>query len=253
MDRTVQLVTDPLLCGLRGAALAAGLALGDITPAEVRSLVPVDRTFRPDAARPDGSTTSCSPSSLVSTGRSGRCSAGSTRAGPDLPGLPELPTATRFAAYRLAMTIRLNGAEYDSWEDVPEEMRRMLDGALPDLDGNGVPDAFEGKAEPGHHTYKKIVVTRPRDLRPGEEHDPGKLRMKKLSVTTDGDDPDPASDISPLYRPRWRPADPGAAVPAPEDAPVSSASTVPQGMIELNGELVNVDGTPPKRHWWRRG
>ena len=156
------------------------------------------------------------------------------------------------------MTIRLNGAEYDSWDDVPEEMRRMLDGVLPDLDGNGVPDAFEGKAEPGHHTYKKIVVTRPRDLRPGEEHDPGKLRMKVLSATTDEGAPDPASHISPLYRPRHRPedaapADPGPAEPAPEEAPFSSASTVPQGMIMLNGELVSADGTPPKRHWWRRG
>lgn len=161
------------------------------------------------------------------------------------------------------MKIRVNGAEYDSWDDVPDEMRRMLDGVLPDLDGNGVPDAFEGKAEPGHHTYKKFVVTRPRDLRPGEEHDPHKLRMQMLSATTDEAAPDPASDISPLYRPRWRPedaapadaapADSGPAYPAPEDAPVPGASTVPQGMIELNGELVNIDGTPPKRHWWRRG
>lgn len=50
-DREVQRVAEPLACGLRGAALAAGLALGEITPDQVRSLVPVDRTFRPDAAR----------------------------------------------------------------------------------------------------------------------------------------------------------------------------------------------------------
>lgn len=47
-DRTVERVADPLLCGLRGAALGAGLALGEIRPSEVRSLVPTDRTFRPD-------------------------------------------------------------------------------------------------------------------------------------------------------------------------------------------------------------
>ena len=47
-DRTVERVTDPLLCGLRGAGLAAGLALGAVTPPEVRSLVPTDAAFHPD-------------------------------------------------------------------------------------------------------------------------------------------------------------------------------------------------------------
>ncbi|MGZ8742714.1 MAG: xylulokinase [Nocardioides sp.] len=49
-DRTVERVADPLLCGLRGAALAAGLALGAVSPSDVRSLVPVDHVFRPDAS-----------------------------------------------------------------------------------------------------------------------------------------------------------------------------------------------------------
>ncbi|MGZ4461135.1 MAG: xylulokinase [Nocardioidaceae bacterium] len=48
-DRTIERVADPLLAGLRGVALSAGMALGEIEPAELRSLVPVDATFRPDA------------------------------------------------------------------------------------------------------------------------------------------------------------------------------------------------------------
>ena len=48
-DRTIERVAEPLLCGLRGAALAAGMALGVLSPPEVRALVPTDRTFRPDA------------------------------------------------------------------------------------------------------------------------------------------------------------------------------------------------------------
>jgi len=47
-DRTVERVADPLLAGLRGAALGAGLALGELVPGQVRALVPADAVFRPD-------------------------------------------------------------------------------------------------------------------------------------------------------------------------------------------------------------
>ena len=47
-DRTVEQVTEPLLCGLRGAGLAGALALGDVHRHELRHLVPVEQTFRPD-------------------------------------------------------------------------------------------------------------------------------------------------------------------------------------------------------------
>jgi xylulokinase len=47
-DRTVERVADPLLCGLRGAALAAAMAIGDVDRDELRGLVPLDGTFRPD-------------------------------------------------------------------------------------------------------------------------------------------------------------------------------------------------------------
>lgn len=49
-DRVVERAADPLLTGLRGVGLAAGVALGDIGYADVRALVPVDRTFEPVAA-----------------------------------------------------------------------------------------------------------------------------------------------------------------------------------------------------------
>jgi xylulokinase len=50
LDRTLERVDQPLVGGLRGAGLYAGLALGDVTPDELRSLVPVDRVFTPDPA-----------------------------------------------------------------------------------------------------------------------------------------------------------------------------------------------------------
>jgi xylulokinase len=50
MDRTIEQVAEPLYAGLRGAALAAALALGAIRVEDVRALVPVAETFRPDPA-----------------------------------------------------------------------------------------------------------------------------------------------------------------------------------------------------------
>jgi xylulokinase len=47
-DRPLERVAEPMVCGLRGVAIATGLALGSVTRDEVVSLVPTDRTFTPD-------------------------------------------------------------------------------------------------------------------------------------------------------------------------------------------------------------
>lgn len=52
-DRVVERAAEPLLTGLRGVGLAAGVALGDLAHQDVRALVPVDRTFEPTAAHRD--------------------------------------------------------------------------------------------------------------------------------------------------------------------------------------------------------
>jgi xylulokinase len=51
LDRRIERVAEPLHANLRGAAIFAGLARGEVQPAEVRSLVPVDTTFFPDPAK----------------------------------------------------------------------------------------------------------------------------------------------------------------------------------------------------------
>ena len=50
LDRTVERVADPVTANLRGSALLAGLALGDVTAGEVRGCVAVDGVFEPDPA-----------------------------------------------------------------------------------------------------------------------------------------------------------------------------------------------------------
>jgi xylulokinase len=47
-DRTVERVADPVVSGIRGAALFAGMTLGEVDREEVRALVPVDAVFAPD-------------------------------------------------------------------------------------------------------------------------------------------------------------------------------------------------------------
>jgi xylulokinase len=50
MGRTIERVHEPLHAGIRGAAIFAGLALGTVDRDEVRGLVRLDGTFRPDPA-----------------------------------------------------------------------------------------------------------------------------------------------------------------------------------------------------------
>jgi xylulokinase len=48
MDRVIERVPHSINASLRGAAVLAGLALGALTPADVRDTAPVEQTFRPD-------------------------------------------------------------------------------------------------------------------------------------------------------------------------------------------------------------
>jgi xylulokinase len=50
MGRTMERVAEPLHANLRGAAMFAALALGEVEPEEISGLVPVDARFETDAA-----------------------------------------------------------------------------------------------------------------------------------------------------------------------------------------------------------
>lgn len=51
LGRPIERVADPMTAQLRGVALAAGLAVGEVTWSDVPALVPVDRTFEPEPVR----------------------------------------------------------------------------------------------------------------------------------------------------------------------------------------------------------
>ena len=50
LQREIQAVADPLHANVRGAAFLAGIALGELTTADIRDRVPVAATFTPDPA-----------------------------------------------------------------------------------------------------------------------------------------------------------------------------------------------------------
>ena len=48
MDRAIERLADPLHVNLQGAAMLAGIALGELDRASAHDLVKVDTVFRPD-------------------------------------------------------------------------------------------------------------------------------------------------------------------------------------------------------------
>jgi xylulokinase len=51
MNRTIERLADPVHANLRGAAILAGMALGDVDRARAGSLAQVEQTFRPVPSR----------------------------------------------------------------------------------------------------------------------------------------------------------------------------------------------------------
>jgi hypothetical protein len=133
--------------------------------------------------------------------------------------------------------IRVNGEEYSSWDEVPEEMRRLLAQVMPDDDHDGVPDALQQHIGPGQPPYRRrFNVT---------------ARVKNTRV--------PPSDARPGFRFQMTDAFARALPPEPVDgestgsATTGPATSATDGPIVLNGVEVGADGTPlKKKRWWSR-
>ncbi|MCW2765142.1 MAG: hypothetical protein JWO11_1101 [Nocardioides sp.] len=144
------------------------------------------------------------------------------------------------------MQIMVNGQQYDSWEAVPPEIRQQLAAKLPDADGNGVPDLFEGGGLPP--TSSSVVTS--------------------TSFAVDGTTYDSVAALPPEIQAVLRNLMPGAAGP-PAPAPPLSMPTQAQvppapspapgqplaeGEIMLNGVPTRVTDEPVrKKRWWQRG
>ncbi len=122
-DHVVERLAEPLLANLRGAALFAGLALGEVTgpPTSVHWCL----STAPSAPTPpsDAPTTGCSTSSPGCTGPNAACSGGSA-AGLS-PGSRALGTAERCAVERRERAGQEHcGAQYHRLKDVRDRACR---------------------------------------------------------------------------------------------------------------------------------
>jgi len=133
--------------------------------------------------------------------------------------------------------IRVNGEEYGSWDEVPEEMRRILRQVMPDDDHDRIPDTLRARPGPGQRvTRRRFDVT---------------ATVKDTRV--------PPTDARPGFRFQMTDAFARALPPDPDDTgatdvDVAPATARPDGPIMLNGVEVGPDGTPlKKKRWWSRG
>ena len=159
------------------------------------------------------------------------------------------------------MAITVNGTEYASWDDVPEDVRATLRGALPDADGDGVPDVLQGRGAPGQHVVRTMKIKVGDQEYDSPDQLPPELRASLQSAglfptrpalqpgVQASPEPAPQAGAQTGPQPGPRPA-PGFSPPAaPIPPPVSTAPAA--GPVMLNG--VPVDAQVKKKHWWQRG
>jgi hypothetical protein len=126
--------------------------------------------------------------------------------------------------------IVVDGQEYDSWDQVPEEIRALMGGTLPDADHNGVPDLLEGGPIPT-----------------------AGMTVQSTAIDVDGVTYQSLADLPPQARAALEAAGltgaPGATAPAPLPPAARAPAT---GQVLLNGEPVGANGSAKRQHWWQR-
>lgn len=133
----------------------------------------------------------------------------------------------------LPQSIEYNGRVYDSWNDLPAEAQDLIRSRMPDTNGDGVPDIFQGGPAPESMTTTTIEVN-------GTTYDsiddvPTEFRAHLERAL--------AADLAPGETLTER-VD-GQPVPLP---PQQHAGPAAQQQTLLNGQPID----QPKKPWWRR-
>jgi hypothetical protein len=127
------------------------------------------------------------------------------------------------------VNIEVNGKQYDSWDDVPEDIRKLVQGtgALPDTDHDGVPDLFENTA-----------------ALPS-----GSTTIRSTTVTTGGQTYNSIDEVPPDIRAALQSA---GLLGGPQPSGPQPSGPQPSGVL-LNGVPVEAAGKVERKRWWRRG
>jgi hypothetical protein len=143
--------------------------------------------------------------------------------------------------------ITVNGTSYSSWDDVPDDLKQQLAGALPDADGNGVPDLFEGDAGLADLLKRGSHVTTSTSIQVGDQtyasmaelpEGMQELMKRALSLT----------EHVGAATPEMREATAAAAAPPPAVPPAVPGPN----QVVLNGETVDLSAPAPRKGFFRR-
>lgn len=129
------------------------------------------------------------------------------------------------------MKVTVNGTEYDSFEDVPAEQQALLRAAMPDTDGDGVADAFEGDGAAGSHTFHATSISSNGQTYASLDDVPEPLRSR-LRASAAGTGQPTSGRVAPIV------SDPQAEYQDPPT--IGGEDDLPSPISE------------PKRHWWQR-
>jgi hypothetical protein len=154
------------------------------------------------------------------------------------------------------MLININGQSYNTWDEVPADIKAKVAAKLPDADGNGIPDVFEGN------------LSSLGNLAAAAAAQPGQPQTTFTSISIDGQQVDSLGQLHPevqemlrntlgIYQagsvaapppgtPGTTPVTPGAAVPPDSPWPLQP------GQVMLNGVPTTVGAEPPRKSWWKR-
>ena len=146
----------------------------------------------------------------------------------------------------------MNGQNYDTWEDVPAEVRQQLAATLPDADKNGVPDLFEGNLSGlpqgsqtlGGQTFSSAsIMVNGKTVSSASDLPPEIQEQLQKALGMLGPMLGATTTTNTVITGQPSPATPGEPAPWP----------LAPGQVMLNGVPTTVgDGQPVKKSWWRR-
>jgi hypothetical protein len=140
------------------------------------------------------------------------------------------------------MLININGQNYNSWDEVPADIKQQVAAKLPDADGNGVPDVLEGNLA----SLGDLAAT-------GQATTFTSLSVDGQPVSSLGQLPPEVQELLRSTLGIYQPGSVAAPPPAAAGAvPPNAPGPLQPGQVMLNGVPTTVGAeAPAKKKWWK--